>query len=365
MPRIILHCDLDCFFAAVEMRDDPQLDNKPVIIGADPKEGKGRGVVSTCNYEAREFGVHSALPISQAYKLCPHGIYLRPNHKKYKRVSTQVMEIINNYSELFQQVSIDEAYLDLSEKCNNFREATRIAESIQKEVKKKVGVTLSIGCSSTKSIAKIASDYNKPEGITVVPPEDIKDFLKDLRITRIPGVGKKTKKYFYKKGIRKIGDLMDVPLHQLIKMFGKHGKWIWKVINGLDKRTVKQFDEKRKSISKERTFYEDTKDFDKILEKFEDINERIHKTLVKESISYRTITLKIRFEDFETYTRSKSISYPICNKKKVLNTILDLYKEFSDTKKKIRLIGIKLSNFERTSKIKQTNLLNYVQYACE
>jgi DNA polymerase IV (DinB-like DNA polymerase) len=342
------------------MRDNPKLRNKPVIIGADPKKGKGRGVVSTCSYEAREFGIHSALPISQAYKLCPHGIYLRPNHKKYKQVSTQVMEIISNYSELFQQVSIDEAYLDISEKCENFQEATQIAESIREEVKDKIGVTLSIGCSSTKSIAKIASDHNKPDGICVVPPEEIKDFLKKMHITKIPGIGKKTKKYFYKEGIRIIGDLMEFSLHQLMKMFGKHGKWIWKVINGRDKRRVKEFDEGRKSISKERTFYEDTKNFDKILEKLEEINEKIHYMLVKEKISYRTITLKIRFEDFETYTRSKSISYPICNKETVLETILELYKEFSDNNKKIRLIGIKLSNFERTPKIKQATLLHYI-----
>jgi DNA polymerase IV (DinB-like DNA polymerase) len=357
---VILHCDLDCFFAAVEMRDNPELRNKPVIIGADPKEGKGRGVVSTCSYEAREFGIHSALPISQAYKLCPHGIYLQPSHKKYKKVSNQVMEIVSRYSPLFQQVSIDEAYLDISEKCENFQEAKQIAESIREEVKEKIGVTLSIGCSSTKSIAKIASDYNKPNGICIVPPEGIKDFLGDMHITKIPGIGKKTKKYFYREGIRKIGDLMELTLHQLMKMFGKHGKWIWKVINGRDKRRVKEFDEGRKSISKERTFYEDTKNFDKILEKLEEINEKIHYMLIKEKISYRTITFKIRFEDFETYTRSKSISYPICNKEIVLDTILDLYHEFTDSNKKIRLIGIKLSNFERTPKIKQASLLNYI-----
>jgi len=361
MSSFICHCDLDCFFAAVEMRDNSELKNKPVIIGADPKGGKGRGVVSTCSYEAREFGIHSALPISQAYKLCPQGVYLRPNHKKYKEVSNRVMEIIRSYSKIFQQVSIDEAYIDISQKCNSFNKAKEIAKSIQQEVEEKVRITLSIGCSSTKSIAKIASDYNKPNGICIVPPEEIKEFLKDMHITKIPGIGKKTKKYFYRKGIRKIGDLIDIPLHQLMNMFGKHGKWIWKVINGKDKRKVKQFDERRKSISKERTFYRDTNKFDKIMEKLEEINKKIHRILIKENISYRTITLKIRFEDFDTYTRSKSIAYPICNKDKVLDVIIELYEEFIKCNKKIRLIGIKLSNFERSSKIKQTTLLNYVK----
>ncbi|MFO7794889.1 MAG: DNA polymerase IV [Promethearchaeati archaeon] len=360
MNSFILHLDLDAFFAAVEVRDNPALKNKPVIIGADPKEGEGRGVVATCNYEAREYGLHSALPISHAYRLCPHGVYLRPNHKKYAQVSKEVMNIINSYSDKFQQVSIDEAYLDISEKCNNFNEAKNIANSIKENVELKIGITLSVGCSSTKSIAKIASDYNKPNGICVVPPEGIKEFLKDMDIIKIPGVGKVTKKHFYKYCIRTIGDLMEIPLHKLIKIFGKHGKWIWKVVNGLDKRKVKEFGDGRKSISKERTFYQNTKQFDLILEKLEEINDKIHDKLIKENISYRTITLKIRFEDFETFTRSKSISYPICDKSKVLEIVLDLYNEFTEQDAKIRLIGIKLSNFERTSKIKQATLMNYI-----
>ncbi|MBD3197049.1 MAG: DNA polymerase IV [Candidatus Lokiarchaeota archaeon] len=359
MPRYILHCDLDCFFAAVEARDDPELRGKPLIIGADPKEGKGRGVVSTCSYEAREYGIHSAMPISQAYKLCSHAIFRRPSHKKYRPVSDNVMNILKKYSDVFQKVSIDEAYLDITDKCENFEDAKKIAHEIKNEVQERLGITVSIGCSSTKSIAKIASDHNKPNGICVVKDDEVKDFLKNLHITRIPGIGKKTKIHFYKNGIKKIGDLIDIPLYKLMKMFGKHGKWIWRVINGLDKRKVKQFSEGRKSISKERTFYHDTDEFDVILEKLEDINIRIHKTLIKEKISYRTVTLKIRFEDFETFTRSKSISYPICNHNKALKIILNLYKEFSEYKRKIRLIGIKFSNFERTNKIRQTNLCTF------
>jgi DNA polymerase IV (DinB-like DNA polymerase) len=210
MTRIIFHCDLDCFFAAVEERNNPEYQGKPVIIGADPKDGKGRGVVSTCNYEARKFGLHSAMPISKAFSRCPHGIYLRPNFEKYHQASKEVMEIVNSYSDKFQKVSVDEAYLDITDKCFNFKEVKELAELIKDEVHKKVGITISIGCAPTKTIAKIASDFNKPNGITIVEELQIKDFLKDLDITWIPGIGKKSKVYYYKKGIKTIGDIFNL-----------------------------------------------------------------------------------------------------------------------------------------------------------
>jgi len=359
MNRLIFHCDLDCFFAAVEIRDNPQYKGKPVIIGADPKEGKGRGVISTCNYEARKYGLHSAMPISQAYRRCPHGIYLKPNGAKYLKVSKEVMDILENYSFEFQRVGTDEAYLELTEITKDYGEAERIAKEIQKEVFKNVGVTISIGIAPTKSLAKIASDENKPNGITIIKPDTITNFLKDMDITRIPGIGKKSKVCFYKKGIKKIGDIIDTPLPKMIELFGKHGKWIWNVANGLDNRKVKEFNEERKSISAERTFYKDTDNFNEILSRFEDINKRIHKSVIKHQITYKTITLKIRFEGFQTYTRSKTLPFHIQDEKYVINIILELFKEFSNNKKKVRLVGIKLSNFERNQKAKQTNLLNY------
>jgi len=361
MNRIILHCDLDCFFAAVEERDNPELKGKPVIIGADPKGGKGRGVVSTCNYEARKYGLHSAMPISKAYKLCPHGVYLHPSSKKYYEASDQVMDIIKTYSPTFEQVGIDEAYLDVSDICKNYTEAKKHAIKLKKEIFNKVGITLSVGISPTKSIAKIASDYEKPNGITVVEPPYIQNFLKDLEITRIPGIGKKSKIYYNKHGIYVIGDIIKTPLNKIIKKFGKYGGWIWKIANGLDDREVKEFHEERKSISKERTFFEDTDDFKLILSKLDEINNKIHKKLENEKIYYRTITLKIRLRGFLTYTRSKSLSYPILNKKKVLETVLELLNEFLKKNKKVRLVGIKLSNLEKNFNVKQTNLINYVE----
>lgn len=361
MPRFILHADLDCFFASVEMRDNPELQNKPVIIGADPKGGKGRGVVSTCSYEAREYGLHSGMPISKAYKLCPHGIYLRPNGEKYSRVSEDVMEILKTFSDEFQKVSIDEAYLDVSETCKNFDDVRKLAEKIKNKIKDQLRITCSIGASTSKSIAKIASDQNKPDGICIVPPEEIKAFLGPMSITRIPGIGKETKKPYYKHGIKKVEDLLEIPLHKMMEQFGKHSKWVWKVINGLDKRKVKTGQRNRKSISKERTFSEDTNDHRLIVTTLEELNTKLHKKLKQKNIIYRTITLKVRFENFRTYTRSKSIDYPICNPNKALEIILELYNEFTKIFKKVRLIGVKFSNFERTSKMRQTNLMMFVK----
>ncbi len=359
MSRIIFHCDLDCFFAAVEQRDNPKYRGKPVIIGADPKEGKGRGVISTCSYKARKFGLHSAMPISQAYRRCPHGIYLRPNINKYFKASKEVMEILRSYSNKFQQVGLDEAYIDASNMCLDFNEAKKIAKNIKQEVFDKVGITISIGVAPTKSLAKIASDYKKPNGITIVTQKDIRSFLENMDITRIPGIGKKSKIYYQKKGIERIGDIINTPLPKMMELFGKNGIWVWNIANGIDKREVREYNEDRKSISQERTFYTDTNDFQLILSRLEEINNKIHNIIEKKNIFFRTITLKIRFEGFLTYTRAKSLPYPIQDKKKVLEVILKIYKEFSNVNKKVRLVGIKLSNLEKNLNSRQTNLAKF------
>ncbi|MFW9989852.1 MAG: DNA polymerase IV, partial [Candidatus Odinarchaeota archaeon] len=263
------------------------------------------------------------------------------------------------YSTHFQKVGTDEAYLELTEITQDYNKAYEIANSIQKEIFNKIGITISIGIAPTKSLAKIASDENKPNGITIVKPEKIFDFLKEKDITRIPGIGKKTKIYYIKKGIRKIGDIINTSLPRMIKLFGKHGRWIWNVSNGLDNRKVEEFHEERKSISAERTFFSDTDEFNEILSKFEDINKKIHKSILKHHITYKTITLKIRFEDFITYTRSRTLPFHIHDEKYVLKIILELFKEFSNEKRKGRLVGIKLSNLERNQKVRQTSLIRF------
>ncbi|MHA1646905.1 MAG: DNA polymerase IV, partial [Promethearchaeota archaeon] len=267
MDRIIFHVDLDCFFAAVEILDHPEYKGFPVIVGADPKKGKGRGVVSTCSYEAREFGLHSAMPISKAYYLCPQGIYVKANFNRIKEVSTQVMNILNKYSPIFQQVGIDEAYLDMSEIAKDMKQANEIANKIKDEVQSEIGITCSIGVAFTKSLAKIGSDCNKPNGITLITPENYKEILCPLKITRIPGIGKKSKIYYEKHGFQIIGDFLKIPKHKMIAKFGDRGRWIYNLINGNEKRKVhdSNYIHHRKSISKERTFYEDTGDYQEIL----------------------------------------------------------------------------------------------------
>jgi DNA polymerase IV (DinB-like DNA polymerase) len=344
----------------VEIRDNPEFRGKSVIIGADPKEGKGRGVVSTCSYEARVFGLHSGMSISQAFQRCPKGIYLRPNFSKYNLASKQVMEIIATYSQDFQQVGSDEAYLELSDICLNFNEAKEVAKDIQNEIRDKVGITISIGIAPTKSLAKIASDFEKPNGLTVFTPDNFKTLLKDKDITCIPGIGKKTKIKFVKKGLKTIGDIQTTALPDMINFFGKHGKWIWNVANGVDNREVKEFHESRKSISAERTFFTDTQNFNEILSKITEINQKIHRTIIKHHITYKTITLKIRFEGFQTYTRSKTLLYYIQDEQEVLRIILELFKEFSNNDKKVRLVGVRLSNLDKNIKVRQKDILNYV-----
>lgn len=363
MDRIIFHVDLDCFFAAVEILDHPEYKGFPVITGADPKKGKGRGVVSTCSYEAREFGLHSGMPISKAYHLCPQGIYVRANFSRIKEISDQVMNILNNYSPIFQKIGSDEAYLDMTEIAQDMNNAKEIANKIKDEVQSEVGITCSIGVAFTKSLAKIGSDCNKPNGITLITQENYKEILSPLKITRIPGIGKKSKIYYEKHGFHIIGDFFKIPKHKMIAKFGDRGRWIFNLINGNEERKVhdSNYISHRKSISKERTFYEDTGDYQEILAKITELNDKIHDILEKKGILYRTISLKIRFQGYETYLRSKSFNSAIRNKKKALEVVLDLYQEFYRKKKKIRLIGLKFSNLKETVKTNQRNILDYIK----
>ncbi|MHA1583931.1 MAG: DNA polymerase IV [Promethearchaeota archaeon] len=362
MNQIIFHVDLDCFFASVYLINHPECRNVPLIIGADPKKGMGRGVVSTCSYEAREFGVHSAMPISTAYRLCPHAIYTHVDFHRIHDVSKQVMSILSTYSPLFEPAGIDEAYLDLSDIAHSWKEAWNIANELKDRVHREVGVTCSVGISFSKTLAKIGSDCKKPNGVTLLHPDNYKSQLENLIITRIPGIGKKTKIYYMKKGFETIGDLYKYNLRQIGQKLGEHGIWAWKSAHGLDGRKVYDgsFERTRKSISKERTFHEDVTDPEIIIEKLTELNKRIHQSLRKKKLYYRTITLKIRFHGFETFTRSISLNNPLCNQEKALEKVLQLLEEFSDKKKPVRLIGLKFSNFASNRSLLQKNLLVYI-----
>ncbi|TMI56644.1 DNA polymerase IV [Candidatus Bathyarchaeota archaeon] len=219
--RIILHCDLDAFYPSCEIHRDPSLKGKPLIVGADPKNGKGRGVVTSCSYEARKFGVRSGMPISMAWKLCPQGIFVPPDFELYGETSERVMDIMRGFADIFEQTSIDEAYMDVSKRCKTYDDAKVLASNLKQSLKEREGLTVSVGISPSKSISKMASDMQKPDGLTLVQPEEVDKLLEPLPVNKISGVGKKTTEFLQNKGIETIGQLREVEAKKLTDWFGK------------------------------------------------------------------------------------------------------------------------------------------------
>jgi len=356
MGRVIFHVDMDSFFASVEKRKNPALEGLPVIIGADPKGGKGRGVVSTCSYEARKFGVHSAQPISKAYKLCPHAVFLPVNMELYQKVSERVMALLRSFSDRFEQVSIDEAFLDVSEKVKQYTSPQQLAERIKDEIRRKEGLSCSIGVAPNKSAAKIASSLRKPDGLTVVNPEKVKEFLNPLPASKISGVGRKMQERLASLGIKTIGQLARQPLDKLTEHFGRWGLRLWEVANGLEEDEVED-SYPIKSLGTEHTFEEDVGDWAVVEDCLNSLVEKVHRRVLEEGFLFRTVGVKIRFEDFETFTRSKSRQIPT-NQKEVLHEYAELLlKEFKDDSRKLRLIGVKVSNLQKVGKTR--NLLEW------
>lgn len=355
--RIIFHVDLDCFFAAVEIVQHPEYRGKPVVVGADPKQGYGRGVVTTASYEARKFGIHSGQPISQAWKACPHAIYVYPNFTAIEQASHRVMDLLRKHSNAFQQTGIDEAYLEMTEFCD-YSNAKTIAIKIQDDIQAQTDLSVSIGIGPTKSLAKIATDLHKPHGIMIIFPDQIESILSELDVNTIPGIGKKSKYVFYEKGYKKVKDLFRASASQLYKDFGNCGKWIWMVIHGLDDRDIIEWHD-RKSISEERTFAEDIQDYAVIKGKIKDLYQSIHKELKEKGQIYRTISLKIRFQGFETFLRSRTAEFPIDSVETGIEILNDLLQEFVQNPKKVRLVGVKLSQLEPRPKRKQNKMDRY------
>ena len=342
MARVIFHVDLDAFYASVEQRENPSLRGVPLIIGADPKGGKGRGVVVACSYEARKRGLHSGQPISMAYRLCPDGVYVRPNLELYGRVSVDVMEHLRKFADKLEQVSIDEAFLEVTEKSRTLGGPIELAKRIKAEIKEKEGLACSIGIAPNKSTAKIASDYQKPDGLTYVDPERVKEFLAPLPVSRISGIGKKTEASLNQLGIKTIGDLAKYSPKTLYKQFGKTAVWLWAIANG-EERVEVQENYEMKSIGGEHTFDTDTGDWAAVDQQLHELIEYVHKRLMETNMEFRTIGLKIRFTGFETYTREKTLRFPTVEKQPITATVQELTKEFRTHPKKVRLVGVRLS----------------------
>jgi len=348
--RVILHVDLDAFFPSVEVREHPELKDRPLVVGADPKEGKGRGVVSSASYEARKFGVRSAMPISRAWKLCPHCVYLRPHFDLYVRASNSIMKILKNYADRFEQGGIDEAYLDISNRVNDFAEAKGLAEKIKKEVLERENLTCSIGVGPNKLVAKIASDYKKPYGLTAVEDENVKKFLFPLEVRKLPGVGPKTERRLKRMKIETIKDLATAKPEMLTRLFGFWGTRLHEYANGIDlSQVIEEYE--IKSIGREVTFEKDEDNVDLILNVLDELAEEVHKEVIGDAFQFKTITIKVRYQHFDSHTRSKSLLFPTNNLKILENNAKRLIVPFLRGNKKVRLIGIRVSNLIHQDKL--------------
>lgn len=346
--RLIVHVDMDAFFAAVEQRDDPSLRGKPVVIGADPKNGKGRGVVSTASYEAREFGIRSAMPISQAYQRCPKAIFLPPDMEKYSRASREIYDIFYEFTPEIEPVGIDEAFLDITGSHHLFGTPLKTCLMIKEKIRKKTVLTASIGLAPTKMAAKIASDLEKPDGMVEVEEEGIMEFLKPLDIRKLWGLGEKSEKVLNDAGIRTIGELAAKDPVIVESLFGKNGVHFWRLANGIDDSEVAAAGE-AKSISNETTFEKDTLDRSLIESSLAALCERVSDRLREEGLKARTITLKIRLQGFATYTRAVTMEVPTNFADVIYSHIKKLYDNFDAKGRKVRLVGVKSSNFSLAS----------------
>jgi len=350
MARIIFHIDMDAFFAAIEELDNPALRGKPVVVGADPKGGRGRGVVSTANYEARKYGIRSAMPISEAYRRCPDAVFLPVRGERYHQVSRQIMSLLKEYTPLVEPVSIDEAYLDMTHSPKLFGPPEEVAREIKRRIRETTGgLTASVGVGPNKLVAKIASDLQKPDGLVIVPEDQVRQFLWPLPIGHLWGVGKRTEPVLEGMGIRTIGDLARYPQDELVRRFGSWGYQLWELAQGRDDRPVTPV-WKAKSISQEKTFESDVDDPEVMVATILELADGVTRQLRDEGVQGRTITLKIRLEDFSTFTRSQSLEVPTDRFADISRIALELFHRFDRRGQKVRLLGVGMSNFERGMK---------------
>jgi DNA polymerase-4 len=343
--RIILHVDMDAFYASVEQRDNPSLQGRPVIVGADPKGGRGRGVVAACSYEARKFGVRSALPISQAWKICPQGAYVPVRMSRYIEVSSQVMEVLHRFTNLVEPLSIDEAFLDVTGSTTLFGSGEAIARSIKKQIREETGLCASVGVAPNKFVAKIASDLKKPDGLVVVDARMVEAFLQDLPISRLWGVGPKTEAHLHEIGIHTILDIRSRPADELIRLLGSSGEHLRRLSYGKDDRPVVP-DWEARSISNETTFEVDTDDRALLLRTLRTLSESVGRRLRRDDVRARRITLKLRYEDFETHTKQVSLDRPTQSDDEIVNAAVALLEKFP-IDRRIRLLGVGSSELIR------------------
>jgi DNA polymerase-4 len=338
----IIHLDMDAFFASVEMLDNPAFRGKPVVVGG-PRH---RGVVSAASYEARKFGIHSALPMSAAMRLCPQGVFLPVRMPRYKEISDQIFEVFLRFTPLVEPLSIDEAFLDVTASVKLFGPAEEIAKQIKDRIREDIGLTVSAGVAPSKLVAKIASDVNKPDGLTIVPEGKVREFMDPLPIEKLWGVGKVTQKDLALLNVKTIGDLSRLPKDLLRRRFGQQGLQLYFLSKGIDDREV-QPERIIKSMGREETFFEDIREKEKAEKEILILSQRVAKRLRRHGKAGRTITLKVTYHDFTQITRALTLPVATDDGRTIYRVALDLLEKTEIGKRPVRLLGIYLSQLTK------------------
>jgi DNA polymerase-4 len=360
MARCIFHIDLDAFFASVEQVHNPELKGKPVVVGGDPNR---RGVVSSASYEARPYGIHAGMPLSQARRFCPQAIFLQVNFNRYQQASVKFMKILTDFSPIIEPLGIDEAYLDVTEYQQPYHSHEQMASAIKERINKELNLTASVGISTCKVIAKIASDLCKPDGLLEIAPGKERDFLTPIPVSKLPGVGKKTEQVLKKMGITTIGELASCPLEEIRKTFGMSGIAMHRYANGIDDRLV-ELPSESKSINRQITFAHDTLDRHFLESSLRELCNELSDGLRSRNKQTGCIAIKLRYADFKTITRQVSLTEASNTTQVIFTTALQLLnKTLRERQKPIRLIGIKVSTL--TGKEKQLPLFDPTELRTE
>jgi DNA polymerase-4 len=346
LTRKIIHVDMDMFYAAVELLERPELREKPVVVGGSPKS---RSVVTTANYVARKYGIRSAMSCSEAYRRCPECVFIKPDFPKYHKYSQMIRAIFLKYTDLVEPLSLDEAYLDVTVNHVGEPSATRIASAIKKEILEQTGLTASAGVAPNMFVAKIASDFNKPDGLTVVPPEKVLDFIRPLPVRKIPGIGPVSEAHLAKLGIRTVADLAAQTREWLEEHFRSSALYFWQIARGMDDRPVTPSWE-RKSMGEEETFERDLLDLNEIESYLRGCANHLFELLKKDGKQARTVTLKIRYHDFRSVTRRRTLEEYVTSADQIYSVARELLTRTEAGKIRIRLAGITLSTFNQKEK---------------
>lgn len=343
--RKIIHLDMDAFYASVEERDHPELVGQPVIIARHPRETGGKGVVTTANYVARQFGVHSAMSAQKAYELCPEAVFVHGNYEYYREVSQQIHAIFHRYTDIVEPIAFDEAFLDVTENKLGIKSAIKVARLIQRDIWRELHLTCSAGVSYNKFLAKLASDYEKPKGLTLVLPADAESFLRKLPIEKFHGVGKKTVIKMHDMGIYSGEDLYQMEEMALIQEFGKMGYDLYRKVRGIHNAPVNP-NRERKSIGREHTYSKPLISEEQVLTNLRSLAKDVSLALAKHQKHGQTVVLKVRYDDFETITRRRTLSDYVESAEAIFFHTQLIWEEFAERDRSIRLLGITVTNLD-------------------